>query len=405
MKGTLCKICTGCGRCTGDSAGLFVLTESAFMKGTDQGKNCANRDYVLVDIGTTTVAMVLLGRDGEAKDTFLRVNPQAEYGADVLSRILAAQDKTAAARMRQLIREVLKEGLCRFRKLLPADSNIRMILAANTTMTYLLLGHDTEKLGRAPFTAEYLQGVETQIEGVDCYIFPGISAFVGGDILSGMYGIGMLENEEITLLVDLGTNGELVLGNKEKRICCSTAAGPAFEGGVSKGIWGADMVSLVARLLREGIVDETGLLADAFFEEGVRIGNVCVTQQAIRQLQLAKAAIATGMELLVREYGISMKQIDRVILSGGLGYYLKPEDAVLIGLLPGELLGKSTAGGNTALAGAARLAFACPDEEHFRQQNHILQNAATVTRTIPIPENPEFEELFLKRINLGLCFD
>ena len=293
--GNRCHICTGCGHCMGENRGIHVLTETAKEDGRTETAveeaslaNDRGERLVTVDIGTTTIAMQLYGVDGTLQDTFAVVNPQTVYGADVLSRIQAAENPADADRLKILVREVLHQGIERFRAQIGETESLRMVIAANTTMVYLLMGWDTAELGKAPFHATHLQAVETVIEGVNCYIFPGLSAFVGGDITAGIFACGMLERKENTLLIDLGTNGEMVLGNNEKMIACSTAAGPAFEGGVNRGVWGADMISLLARLRKEGILDETGLLAEPYFEDGIRIGDVCVTQQSVRAIQLAQ---------------------------------------------------------------------------------------------------------------------
>ncbi|MDE5951996.1 MAG: ASKHA domain-containing protein, partial [Acetatifactor sp.] len=179
---------------------------------------------------------------------------------------------------------------------------------------------------------------------------PGLSAFVGGDIVAGILACGMETEEEIPLLVDLGTNGELALGNRERILCCGTAAGPAFEGGGD--IWGADMIALTAHLMRQGLVDDTGLLAEPYFEQGISIGGVQITQERIRQLQTAKAAICAGINTLIAAYGLTgAEQVSRVFLAGGFGYFLDVEAAVELGLIPQGLEGRVTAVGNTALAG------------------------------------------------------
>ncbi len=360
--GNRCHICIGCGHCMGENRGIHVLTETAKEDGRTETAveeaslaNDRGERLVTVDIGTTTIAMQLYGVDGTLQDTFAVVNPQTVYGADVLSRIQAAENPADADRLKILVREVLHQGIERFRAQIGETESLRMVIAANTTMVYLLMGWDTAELGKAPFHATHLQAVETVIEGVNCYIFPGLSAFVGGDITAGIFACGMLERKENTLLIDLGTNGEMVLGNNEKMIACSTAAGPAFEGGVNRGVWGADMISLLARLRKEGILDETGLLAEPYFEDGIRIGDVCVTQQSVRAIQLAKGAVLAGIKILAREYGITVEQIDRVVLAGGFGYYLSPEAATDIGLFPKGLEAKCRSGGNTALAGALKL--------------------------------------------------
>lgn len=385
-----CEICTGCGRCRNADAAYCIVTKSPLQRAFVEQPDCVNADVVIADIGTTTVAMQLIDAGGRVKDTFLKVNPQIKYGADVLSRILAAEDKIVAEDMRRLISAVLQEGLAKFYSKAADKSKLKMVLAGNMTMIYLLMGYEPSKLGKAPFTVEHGEGGMIEFQGVPCYIVPGISAFVGGDIVAGAYAAGMFETDEMTLLIDLGTNGELILGNREKRLACSTAAGPAFDGGAGKGIWGADMVSIAATLLKEQIMDETGLLKEPYFEDGIRVGSVEVTQQDIRNLQLAKAAVATGIELLSEEYGINREEIDRVVLAGGLGYYLKSEDAVAIGLLPESLMHKTVTGGNTALAGAARLAFS----ENYT----LLHQAAKKTEIINLAQMERFQDLFLQNI-------
>lgn len=356
-KGLRCQVCTGCGLCPGvtgqDTASgkLHILAE---LPGGARHPLPEGKRLAVADIGTTTIAMLLYGADGAVQERFLAVNPQTLYGADVISRIRAAEEKSAADRMREQVRSVLESGLERFLRHLGTEEELLLVLAANTTESYLLMGWDTSGLGRAPFRVAHKEAVRTAIGGVPAFLFPCLSAFVGGDIVADLYGCGMAEREELTLLVDLGTNGEIVLGNKDRRIACSTAAGPAFEGGVSKGIWGADMVKLLALLRRKGLLTADGLLAGRYFETGIRVGNVCVTQQAVRTVQLAKAAVAAGIGILLDAYGVSGNEVDRVILAGGFGYYLNPADAARIGLLPEALAKKAAAGGNLVLAGAKR---------------------------------------------------
>lgn len=385
-----CEICTGCGRCRNADAAYCIVTKSPLQREFVEQTDCVDADVVIADIGTTTVAMQLVDAGGRVKDAFLRVNPQIRYGADVLSRILAAEDKAVAEDMRRMISAVLQEGLAKFYSKAADKSKLKMVLAGNMTMIYLLMGYDPAKLGKAPFTVEHGEGGMIELLGIPCYIIPGISAFVGGDVVAGAYAADMFEKDEMTLLIDLGTNGELILGNRKKRLACSTAAGPAFDGGAGKGIWGADMVSLTAVLLKEQMMDETGLLKEPYFEIGIRVGGVEVTQQDIRNLQLAKAAVATGIDLLTEEYGINREEIDRVVLAGGLGYYLNPEDAVAIGLLPESLMHKTVTGGNTALAGAARLAFS--------EDYTLLQQAVSSTETINLAQKEGFQDLFLQNI-------
>lgn len=429
--GLRCRICTGCGLCPGVAAeGLWAegaLREAKVCQaaeGEGEGGNCApagkalrvlaedallgekfplnagGRRLVTADVGTTTIAMLLYREDGSVADRYVSANPQTMYGADVLSRIRAARQPECAGIMRRQVEEVLEKGLVRFSKNLKGGEGLSMVLAANTTMTYLLMGWDTQELGQAPFAASRLEAQERQMAGVPCFVFPGFSAFVGGDIAAGIYACRMEEREELTLLVDLGTNGEMVLGNRRRRIACATAAGPAFEGGASAGIWGADMVSLLARLLEEKAMDATGLLAPEYFDRGIRIGNVLVTQAAVRGIQLAKAAIGAGIEILLEKYGVSMEQVDRVVLAGGFGYYLRPKAAARIGLLPQGLAEKAVAGGNTVLSGALLAGRRLLAEENAAGLLAAqLERMARDTEVINLAMEAGFDERYIRNMD------
>ncbi len=409
-KGLRCRICTGCGLCPGivpagagngedGIGGLHILDRDALLGEKRPFPEGGGR-LAVVDLGTTTIAMLLYDRDGSVTDRYVAVNPQTRYGADVLSRIRAAQNVECAKEMRRQVDDVLAHGFRRFQKHLAEGERLQAVLAANTVMTYLLMGWDANELGCAPFNASNLGPGEFFLEDTQVFVMPGMSAFVGGDIVAGVYACGMSEQEELTLLVDLGTNGELVLGNARKRIACATAAGPAFEGGVNKGIWGADMVSFLASLRREGILDETGLLEPDFFEKGVRVGNVLVTQEAVRSIQLAKGALAAGIRILLKRYDISAEQVDRVVLAGGFGYYLNPEDAAEIGLLPQAMTKKAITGGNTALSGAllAGRALLAGEKGEMTQK---LQGITEGTEVINLALEPDFQEHYLDSMELN----
>ncbi|MBR1771486.1 MAG: DUF4445 domain-containing protein [Lachnospiraceae bacterium] len=434
FRGTRCDVCIGCGRCVAANDAMQVVTAAMeqedsppLWRRTD-GRSHAEDDLPPVrqadghssaaeegsstprlaaaDIGTTTIAMQLYDRAGGVAAEYVCVNPQSIYGADVLSRIAACGTKgRAAEHMRQMVREKLEEGLTRFRALLAPEEELRLVLAGNTTMTYLLLGHDPAELGRAPFTATYLQGDEVEIAGVRCGVMPGFSAFVGGDISAGVYACGLQEEQRLTLLIDLGTNGEMVLGNRKRQIACATAAGPAFEGGVNRGIWGADMIRLLAGLRDAQVLDETGLLADPYFDTGIRIGDVLVTQQSVRAIQLAKGAIRAGIDILAEAYGIGAdyEAIERVILAGGFGYYLRPADADRIGLLPHGLTARTVSGGNTALSGAKRIGVewirSAAEDERF-ETFAVDRIGREHLQILNLAEHPDFSTLYLERMQL-----
>ena len=401
-KGTRCRICTGCGVCFGEQKKLYILggTEAT---GSAEAMPAPGAWTILTDIGTTTIAMVLLSPEGGQEASFVEVNPQHIHGRDVISRIRSAEDPSIREELQRLVMDCLERGI---KVLLGArrPAGLCQFIACNTTERYLLLGEDPAELGKAPFHATHTERAETVIGGVETTVLPGFSAFVGGDLYAGYLACmsghmpleaGTPDGDPLTLLVDLGTNGEILLGNRSRLIGCSTAAGPAFEGGPNRGVWGADMVHFTAELLRQGLADETGLLMDPYFEEGIRIGNVHVTQESIRAIQLAKAAIAAGIEILMKAYGCVSENIDRVVLAGGFGYFLKPEDAVQIGLLPKALEKKAVPGGNTALRGAAEYAARTRMGADSPAKLFPLR-----TEILNLAEQPDFQEIYVKNMNL-----
>lgn len=375
-RGNRCQVCTGCGCCApgGDLEDKMRVITASFHLPEQIAMQSAG-EFAIADLGTTTVAMEWYDRMGKKGGQYVCANPQRCLGADVISRIQAAENPMLRRQLQQLARQALAEGIRQCRQ--QGGNPERLVIAGNTTMLYLLVGHDPTPLGAAPFRADYLSEERLTVEGVEAVTLPGLSAFVGGDIVAGILACGMDRTEEISLLVDLGTNGELALGCQDRLICTSTAAGPAFEGGGD--IWGADMVALTARLLELGLVDETGLLVEPYFEQGITIGNVRITQDRIRQLQMAKAAICTGIHMLADQYGLTeLKQIQKVYLAGGFGYFLDVEAAIALGLLPQELSGRVTAAGNTALAGAWLWAAdegVCGRTERLRQRAQVINLA------------------------------
>ncbi len=396
-KGNRCRICTGCGRCFSEKP-LHVISGFLFPKNAEEIRESGNNlpPYLIVaDIGTTTIAMQLRrAADGKVLDTYVQENPQRQYGADVLSRIEAAKEVTVKEAMRDAVRDALSHGLrsfCISEQKGEEDGvnqeNSKLVIAANTTMVHLLMDYATEGLGQFPFVAENLKEIHTVLFGFETLILPGMSAFVGGDILADIVALSMQKRSEITLLVDLGTNGEIVLGNKNRLLATSTAAGPAFECGTEN--FGTDMVALTAKLLAEGIVDETGLLCEPYFEEGITIGGIRMTRQYIRSLQTAKAAICTGISILASQYGLqNLGQIDKVFIAGGMGYYLDLQAATRIGLLPKVLEEKTHVVGNAVLEGA------------YLYAKEQLAMLADKCETVNLAEKEEFNDMFIANMNL-----
>ncbi len=308
--------------------------------------------FIAADIGTTTV--VMRGVCGKKQmGAYSALNPQRVYGADVISRISAGMRGHAAEMQRQILR-CLEEGVNLIRGEC-AGSPEYMVIAANTTMVHLLCGDSVEPLSAYPFEPVNIRPQQIVVAGIPAYIICGFSAFVGGDIVAGMTSLGLHNSDDLQLFIDLGTNGEIVLGKKGRFLCTAAPAGPAFEGNISAGLMGADLIQIAAELLDEGLMDEHGLLKEPYFGDGIDRSGTHIRQEDIRELQKAKAAVAAGIELLLEAYGACPDDVRHIFLAGGFGYHLNPEAALRIGLMPGEFAGRISAVGNAALQGACLL--------------------------------------------------
>ncbi len=370
---------------------------------------------IALDLGTTTLAAALLIH-GEVKDIRTSVNHQRQFGADVISRIREA-NLGNGEKLKSLIRSDIRNLVS---SLGVDPDEIPIFLSGNTTMGHLYSGLSCETLGAAPFRSHHLA---LRKEG-NVTILPGISVFVGADIVSGMVSLGMDRSDKLSLFIDLGTNGEMALGNREKLLVASTAAGPALEGGnlscgcagvpgaitgvtIRKkkpsvrtmgdlspvGLCGSGVIEAAYELFTEDLMDETGLLVSPYFETGFPVAEgIVITAADIREIQLAKAAVRAGLETLIRSYGASYGDIDTLYLSGSFGQALSPLKASGIGLIPPELVKKTKSCPNTSLAGAVLFAT----DETTRDRFTMLKDLA---EEITLAESPDFQELFLKYMN------
>ena len=388
---------------------------------------------VACDIGTTTIVCHLLDmKTGERIETVSKKNAQGVYGADVVSRIQAA----SSGRLRELQKLVMIIQLCQKAKgSLPI---IYMSVAGNTVMCHLLAGLSPEKIGVAPFLPDELFGKEysgAELGFRICkkiYLFPCAAGYVGGDVTADLLAAMKGHENEETLLLDIGTNGEMVLGTEQEYVCCAAAAGPAFEGAEivmgmpatqkaishvkleqneikieiigAEGICGSGLLDAVAVFLQSGLMDETGMLLEAdevpeefrgyagFYKEENCVWlteKVCVTQTDIRNIQLAKAAIAAGIQILLNEKGIKYKDVKRLILAGGFGTYLNKDSAARIGLIPSELLPVTQAVGNAAGEGAVSAAISKEAREQAKKiQEHM--------HYIELSMHPEFSDAYME---------
>ena len=373
---------------------------------------------VAIDIGTTTIAAALVDAEsGQVLDTVTCVNHQRAFGADVISRIQASNDGK---------KEELQQLVCKDLYKLITDlgedpDTIPVVIAGNTTMQHLLLGLSCETLGVAPFTPVdiSLHEVKNQL------LLPGISTYVGADIVAGIVATGMDQSDEVCMLIDMGTNGEMAIGNKDRILVASTAAGPAFEGGniscgvagipgaISRvtvtdgkvqfetiggkepvGLCGTGVLEVMYELLKEEIVDETGLMDDEYIDDGFPLaGDIVFTDKDIREVQLAKSAIRAGAETLIREFGTDYDGIRTLYLAGGFGQKIDLEKAAGIGILPEELIGRTEAAGNTSLQGAVMAAAAA--DESVRER---YLKAVAISKEVSLSESAVFNDLYVQHM-------
>ena len=371
-----------------------------------------------IDIGTTTIAASLLDtKKKHVIKTVTGINHQRVFGADVLSRIDAA-NRGEGKKLQEMVLSDMS-SLCRE---LGAGSqvtglDIPVVISGNTTMEHLLQGLSCESLGVYPFTP-----VDISLHTFkNMTILPCISTFLGADIVSGMIACDMDRKDEISILVDLGTNGEMLIGNRHKILAASAAAGPAFEGGnithgmagipgaidtvlmkedhvrvttiggeTPAGICGSGVIETLYELKKEKMIDETGLLGKAYFDKGYPLApDIIFTQRDIRMVQMAKSAIRAGIEILLDAYGVNYDRIDRLYLAGGFGQKINCAKAVGIGMLPEELAGRITPIGNSSLEGAVLYAMNQAPAERFTK-------AAEISEEISLSEHDLFNDLYMK---------
>lgn len=377
-------------RVSGSLAALNGLAESGMQAGAAETAD-EIPTLVAVDLGTTTIGMYLINAvTGEQMGVFVSLNPQQIHGADVISRISNA-NAGKKEELQALITETIESGV---KKLVKERTPKLIVISGNTVMGHLLMGYDVESLGVYPFKAEHLEQAETAICGIKTILMPGISAFIGGDVVSGLYTLGFKDSKEVSLLIDLGTNAEMVIGNCDRMLALSAAAGPAFD----QKVYGSQLIKAVAQILTEEKADRTGCLAEEYFELGCIAGRTLVKQEEIRELQKAKAAVAAGITLLAREYGVQLSEIRKVYIAGGLGFYLDLDAAVEIGLFPKEFVGKMEAVGNTSLEGAYRYGLAL--EQDVKEPDHQTAGLDYAGQTKP---ERELKELLSKVRELNLA--
>jgi uncharacterized 2Fe-2S/4Fe-4S cluster protein (DUF4445 family) len=389
-----------------------------------------------IDIGTTTVAMSLVDLiSGRAIKTQSLLNSQRRFGTDVISRI-----QHSVGKMREALRSCICTDILQLISTFSSDeknSICHMTVAGNTTMLHFLLGLPAESLGLYPFQPVTLDLTEYSFAEVfghtslDCIVtvLPGASVFVGADIMAGLLHCRFAESDDIAMLIDIGTNGEIAIGNKEKIACLATAAGPAFEGATIAcgsgsvagaistfsmeagnatyttidgkdpvGICGSGIIDVMAACLRERVVDKTGRFDQKRFGDNTLpiVRNhlndlIFFNQKDVREVQLAKSAIRSGVEVLLKTYVCNYDDIKTVYLAGAFGTHVNIENAVAIGLLPPQLKHKVKTVGNSSLGGCIHYLL---DRTSKEKLHRLLRNSTPIN----LANDSEFQGLFIKNM-------
>ena len=391
-----------------------------------------------IDLGTTTIAMAVVDlSNGEVAEAGSCINHQRAYGADVISRIDAACSGRALLLRGIVQKDIMEEAEKLLKKCGLSFTELEKIsVAGNTTMLHLLMGWQTEGLAAYPFTPYCIEGGKftfMEVFGSECssaevWILPGISAFVGADIVAGIETTGICRADTTQAIIDLGTNGEMVVGSRKGLIVTSTAAGTAFEGGnlrygmpgtdgaishveirngkceietigdaAAKGICGSGLIDAVYEMRKCDIIDRSGLLADDY-RRGYVLSDaerkISVTQEDVQEFLLAKSAVRTGIEMLVSRIGLQLDELSEVYIAGGFGFFLNLKKAAGIGLLPYALKGRMSAVGNSSLKGAIDALCMWNSDE--------FDKIRAMAESFELAEIPEFNERYIENMRLEL---
>ena len=325
----------------------------------------------------------------------------------------------------------LREGVVQLcGDLLTQKAIKHIVISGNTTMCHLLRGYSCKTLGVAPFTPSHLELEQWNEEDIAITIFPGASAFIGGDIVSGIYAIN--DETEPWMLLDFGTNGEMILWTGEQLIATAAAAGPAFEGGnitcgcasvpgaisgvmiagchshtktiggiPAIGICGSGLLEAISGMRKAGLLDENGTFIENLRPDGFVLQTpgskkkIVLTQEDIRQFQMAKSAIAVGQKALLKVAGRKASDIKHVYLAGGMGSFLNVRAAVAVGLLQKDFLPVAKAVGNTSLQGAITYL-----QKQTKTETKKLEEIAKQIQVLSLAETPGFEEDYIMHMAL-----
>jgi len=399
-------------------------------------KDTLNKNFgIAVDLGTTTVVVELVDLNtGESIDFLAAANSQMKYGSDVISRIsYAFSDPKNLEQLRNSVLKMLNQMIKQMLERNNIDPSYvyEVAVAGNTAMNHLLVGMPVKSLAVAPFNPVFtrLPGLSMEDLGFKInrygkvYIVPNIKSFVGGDISAGLIASDLANRKGNYLFLDLGTNGEIILKTEDKFVATSTAAGPAFEGmniscgalaspgaiykaeyrnqldfftvenKPATGICGTGLIDLVALFLRKRKISPQGKIYNKTKEIPIT-ANIYLNQKDIREMQLAIAAIKTGIRMILKEFQVNKEELDGLFIAGAFGNYLNIQNSIKIGLLPQIDEEKITFIGNSSLAGARALLLSIEARER-------IDSLVKKIQYLSLASNPLFEKYFIESLEFN----
>lgn len=389
----------------------YELTKALWL---NPGKsiNLAPLPYGLaIDIGTTTIAYYIVNLIfGTVVDVITKINPQSKFGADVITRInYGVENKNGIKNLQSAIIDSINnvvEEYCNKNEI-AFDDFVKISIVGNTTMLHNFMGVSALPIAHAPFTPVFTSKMKITAKEININIHkrgevilsPSKSGYIGADIIAGIASLDSTKIGEKYLFIDIGTNGEMALVTPKKILSCATAAGPAFEGAniscgmsattgaISKfsndgyevigniepiGVCGSGLIDIIANMIENKVLETDGNISEAFIikpSNSSEKNTISITQQDIREVQLAKSAIASGINRILSIAEINIDELDNIYLAGGFGNYINVENAIKIGLLPNIPLEKYIQIGNTAGTGAV---LALKSEEFMNDMEKLI---------------------------------
>jgi uncharacterized 2Fe-2S/4Fe-4S cluster protein (DUF4445 family) len=419
---------------------------------------CMNEYGIAIDIGTTTVVVYLINcLDGSLVDVGLTYNSQMRHGDDVITRIIHATEGGAISELRTAVIDDINDMLLTIleKNSISREAVVAAVISGNTTMAQLFWGLDPSSIREEPYIPainmypEWRAGTaRIRINPqAPVYTLPSVGSYVGGDIVSGVLASGMHRNPEIALFMDIGTNGEIAVGNNEWLITAACSMGPCFEGSGIRhgmrategaiesikidpatfepklgvigettpvGICGSGMIDAISELFMAGVIDQRGKFARDLGTERIRIDDegpefvlyrgefrdILLTEADVENVIRAKAALYAGISVLLKDMGLSLDILDRIYVAGGFGNYLNVEKAIMIGMLPDLPEEKFSFIGNTSIAGA----YLCLLSGKMRQEaNEIAGKMTYMELSVSRGFMDEYmSALFLPHTEMGL---